>query len=551
MSAMAYDLLWQALPNPFSKVKQVPSASSSSQGDNEADTVIGQISGRSADIIDIITGKQSAIILTGAPHIGKSAFIRYLQQSPEAKWSWRDDLAVLRQQLKLDDIYFVQVDLTALKGIEKVDELLNPFIEQCIIALQSAYKHHKQQFSRDRKGLRELLRNINSKGRTILLLDTIDRLGESGLRSFNLVSEAQTPQDRGIALLDHSGALRVLVDLIDEFTTFGVILSIESLPAPRISDQFTHVSADLARFTTMTLQAFTWDAAGKFVAQEPESFGTDWAGRFRELTKCPIFSKDEQAWLLEQAGTHPYLLQQFCFHTFHFKQQYACRYKVWSEMQDDDKKHIIEKINGSLSFFLAHIWQRVQEALKKSSEETQNNFYTFVKLLAEKRAEEILEPAYWETLGYELRYILSSEGIIRYDPFQPIHFPGTTLRHYLIRKIREHSSSEDSVPHRAASSITRGFWLNISRPGYQQDRLPLSELEYHLLKTLIQHPGRCTEEELMKGAWGKVIQRPTFTQRMHHLRKKLKDRCGGTEVIENRYGGQYSLSHPEWLHLAS
>jgi hypothetical protein len=49
-------------------------------------------------------------------------------------------------------------------------------------------------------------------------------------------------------------------------------------------------------------------------------------------------------------------------------------------------------------------------------------------------------------------------------------------------------------------------------------------------------------------AWGKKIERQTFTQRMHHLRKKLREQCG-TEIIENRYGGLYSLNHPEWFHL--
>ena len=77
----------------------------------------------------------------------------------------------------------------------------------------------------------------------------------------------------------------------------------------------------------------------------------------------------------------------------------------------------------------------------------------------------------------------------------------------------------------------------------------LSELEYRLVKTLLQHPERCKEDELMQGAWGRLIEKPRFTQRMHQLRKKLKEQGVGTEIIENSYGGFYSLNHPEWLHL--
>ncbi|HYT42232.1 MAG TPA: helix-turn-helix domain-containing protein, partial [Methylomirabilota bacterium] len=66
---------------------------------------------------------------------------------------------------------------------------------------------------------------------------------------------------------------------------------------------------------------------------------------------------------------------------------------------------------------------------------------------------------------------------------------------------------------------------------------------------LIQHPERCTEHELMKGSWGMLIERSRFTQRMHQLRRKLKEQGIGTEIIENSYGGFYSLNHPEWVNL--
>jgi DNA-binding response OmpR family regulator len=76
----------------------------------------------------------------------------------------------------------------------------------------------------------------------------------------------------------------------------------------------------------------------------------------------------------------------------------------------------------------------------------------------------------------------------------------------------------------------RGIWFTCS--GSKPERLDLSDLEYRLLQTLLQHPEACTENMLMEGAWGKEIERSAFTQRMYHLRKKLKKLCGETEIIE-------------------
>lgn len=526
--SQTYGSTWQTLANPFLNATDT------------SEVITSHVSGRSTDITKIITGGQSAIIMAGAPSIGKSTLIRYLQRSSQAEWSWRNELADLRDQFKLDEMHFVQIDLTPLEEITNVDQLLVPFVEQCALALQQAYSKEGQPVITDLKGLRELLRQIsreNPDARYFVMLDTIEHLERRGMRSFDLATGAQTLQERGIALLDHCGAIRTLVDLIDEFNNFGVLLSLESLPRPKIVDQFTHVSADLARFTTMTLQAFTWEETTRFLSQNAESFEANWANTFKGFGENCVFSKAEQEWLRRQAGTHPYLLQHFCFHTFHFKQEYANMLGTWTELQENDQRLLLEWINERLSTFLTHFWKRLQEALEKSSPETRNNFNEFISSLTQKQADEEIESATWDELGPELRYILSSEGIVRYDPFRPIHYPGAILCQYLMQKVAENNPTG------------RGFWVNISRSGKQRERFSLSELEYRLLKTLMQHPKRSTEEELMKGAWGKIIEKPAFTQRMYYLRKKLRDRCEGTEIIENHYGGGYSLNYPEWFQL--
>jgi hypothetical protein len=538
---------WLTLQNPFSRIsKQVISSPILRKEKGAPEYIIGHVSGRLIDISRVITNEQSAIFLVGTPNIGKSTLIRYLQNNPSAEWSWRDELVDLQGQLNLGDIHFVQIDLTPLEGIENSDDLFSSFVTQCTKALFDVFKPELRTLSKqyDLKELRSLLRVINREipgARYFFILDSVERLGYGMPKPELGDTKAQTPQERGLALLDRCNAIRTLVDLIDEFSVFCVILSIESLPRPKIDDQFHHISLDLARFTTMTLQAFTWEDTVKLLSQEPENFGGKWSKMFKALGGRYIFSQSEQDWLLQQAGTHPYLLHQYCLYTFRFKQEYASIHNTWSELHDREKNQLSESINENLSPFLAHIWQRLEEVLNNSGQSTNDKFYEFMGLLKHKRATDEIDPSIWYDLGYELRYILYSEGIVRYDRLQPIHFPGLTLSRYLVQKA---NNLQSVLPVPIA-----GRYLTVNPPEEQSVVVSLSELEYRLLKTLIQHPERCKEEELMKGTWGMIIDRPRFTQRMHQLRRKLKEQGIRVEIIENSYGGFYSLKHPEWLKL--
>ncbi len=155
----------------------------------------------------------------------------------------------------------------------------------------------------------------------------------------------------------------------------------------------------------------------------------------------------------------------------------------------------------------------------------------------------------WSSWGSEFRYNLYSEGIVRHDPYaqlEPIHVPGELLSCYLVQKAHEIGTPVTSYPSQNLIS-GRGYSLNIVR-GVQKERLSLSELEYHLFKTLLQYPQNCKDTDLMFSAWGKSVGKQVLTQRMYHLRTKLRERCG-IEIIENRYGGLYILKHPEWFQL--
>lgn len=539
MLGMLQSSQWQRVLNPFLNL-------------DTSETITGHVSGRDTDIIEIITQNQNAVILAGASRIGKTSLLHYLQRPPHSQWSWRNELAILRDQLKLDDIHFVQMDLEPLEDIEDAGKLLENFIAQCGFALQSVLSPDPSRQVFNLKELRQFLRDMRSQmpdTRLFLMLDAFKRLGQPGTRSFPMKSGARNDQERGLALLDHCGAIRTLVELIDEFNNLGVILAIESLPLSRVAHQFSYISADLARFVTMTLQTFKWDDVSAFLAQDAENFGVDWANRFYDLSKNSIFSEAEQVWLREQAGTHPYLLHQLCVHAFEFKREQAIIHRDWIELEESDKNQLIEKMHERLSTFFARIWKkRLQEALETGTPETKRKFYEFVHLLAQTSASDVIETDFWDYLGPELHYILSNEGLLRNDPYQPIHYPGAILQTYLVQKAFEGDLIATVTPSPSIPVSSSGHWLLIQRTGASPERVSLSELEYRLLKSLLKRPTHCSDQQLIKEAWGKLIERGVFSQRMFQLRKKLRSHCDDIEIID-RYKGEYLLTHPEWLQL--
>jgi hypothetical protein len=546
---MSLSYTWQTILNPFQ------------HSDGDAG-IIGHISGRSSDIVDMIAGSQSAIILSGSPSIGKTTLIRYLckgeTKADTRDWSWKKELVSmgLEDAPQVEDFHFVQVNLNNIpwtgtavsEAMANPKLLLEPFIQECISALApfppsatSDTESSPNDLNALQNRLNELQRK-NKNARYFLILDTIERLALPSLDFSGQTTSAETQQEQGLALLDRCGVIRLLVDLIDNYPNFGVILSLQALPRPRSTDQFVHVSADLARFTTIPLQILSYDDAKSILAQPLKALSPNeqWLAMMHSHHITTLFTEPEQQWLVQQAGTHPYLLQQLCFYTFYYKCLFMATHSPdahWPTLGESDKQRISELVNERISTFLTRLWKRLSEALEAHAE-TRTSFYELLKKAQASDINTDRQP--WQEIKEqpELRYLLSSEGIIRYEFFNPVIPPGTIIRDYLLSKINESSPSQ-----------SRGFWLTLTCSGKEPELLSLSELEYHLIKTLLQHPKRCTEEELMKSAWGKVVERSTFTQRMHHLRKKLRDHCDNKDPITNHYGGQYSLAHPEWLHL--
>jgi hypothetical protein len=222
---MAYNAgdIFYTLPNPF----QVDSTSA----------IIGHVSGRYADISEIIRGKQSAIILAGAPRIGKSTLVRYLQRKTCDSWSWRDEVAGPDNASELQSIHFVQVNLTALEDKTTPIEQHDAFVKACIQALKPVIPEVGtipiEQANMN--SLKAALRQAADRApdaRYFVILDAIDRLGKADISAFIASEPGDSSQNHGLALLDSCKAIGVLVNLLDEFESFGVSWSSRAFLAP-------------------------------------------------------------------------------------------------------------------------------------------------------------------------------------------------------------------------------------------------------------------------------------------------------------------------------
>ena len=239
----SHSIPWRTLRNPFQS------------GAESLEGIGSRVSGRSDDIRSIIAGGQGAIIITGAPNIGKTSLVRSLRRLPEAGWTWRREVPDLQEIANLDHTYFTQIDLKPLEGIDNTGDVRRLFIEQCISSLRSLRQTEGTDYIGSR-GLRALVREMFDRQPDTccyFMLDGIERLQEPDLPQFN-AGKPRTAQERSLALLDASGVLRLLVDLLDEFPEFRVILFLTSQPQLGIVNIYKNLSADLARFTTMMLQ---------------------------------------------------------------------------------------------------------------------------------------------------------------------------------------------------------------------------------------------------------------------------------------------------------
>jgi two-component system, OmpR family, response regulator BaeR len=94
------------------------------------------------------------------------------------------------------------------------------------------------------------------------------------------------------------------------------------------------------------------------------------------------------------------------------------------------------------------------------------------------------------------------------------------------------------------SSTTFGFVIDedARRIRWQQTVLPLTQVEYRLLKTLLSHPGRLFGRDVLLDAVdviGRDVSDRAVDSHIKNIRRKLKQYTGDKEFIHSVYGVGY------------
>ncbi len=212
------------------------------------------------------------------------------------------------------------------------------------------------------------------------------------------------------------------------------------------------------------------------------------------------FPMRSKAGYIEQAGTHPYLLKQLCFLAFQIKQQNAIKRGSWIELESLEKQQLIELMNEHVSAYFGRTWRRIDQALQDSGQEAKDQFYEFIRASDKWRSFNGSEQELWEQFDEELHYILRSEGIVRSDPLMPVEYPGTLIRLYLEQRVRE----QEGPPAVRPSMPSNQKELLVTLPGQSPTSIALSDIEYRLVKILLDNPKRCNEDTVDAGRMGEA-----------------------------------------------
>ncbi|MBV9688619.1 MAG: ATP-binding protein [Ktedonobacteraceae bacterium] len=250
--------------------------------DNNAVRDLAMLFGREYElrfIYDMLEKKQSVSII-GSRHIGKSSLLQYVGSS------------ALQQRLgyHLQQYIFVLLDLR-----DYFDKTPDDFFR---VAYEQTVKQYQERSSPDssvqtwQDRFRKVLRDINTSGlHVVLLLDAFDRVAQNEAFDFKFFSSL-----RSLATQQLVSYVTASIKRLVEICHPGV-----------------HDSPFFTIFHVCLLGPFAHEEARQLVVVPAERVACS-------------FSNEEVAWILEQAGRHPFFLQvtsRFLFAEKHQQQRHA------------------------------------------------------------------------------------------------------------------------------------------------------------------------------------------------------------------------------------
>jgi len=225
---------------------------------------------------------------------------------------------------------------------------------------------------------------------------------------------------------------------------------------------------------------------------------------------------------------HPYLLQGLCYLAFEAHREHWEETHCWEPLTAREREEVAHTARQVFSLVCARIGKRIARRVWPKEPEAD-------LLLRLARA---LSPRRGAPLEPELREHLWNEGLLVSPHGRPCELFVSCISHGSERTTAGVTAPVTPtpplavVPGRVRLRASTGEWRIVR----------LSPLEYRLLAALKHAAGtEVSREALMDAGWNEPVSLSTFSQRLHQLRRKLRDVLGD-DCIENTYGSGYRLN---------
>lgn len=459
----------------------------------------------------LISQTSNLLNLQGPQKIGRTSllyFIQFLAQNEGANTNYASLFKESRNKLKLLCLY---IDLRFLSN-GSPEEIKNHFIKLLAKAFyeQTKMKTQETTFFRLMEDMSD-----NSRYRYLLFIDRAEYLLDQQI---------------------HENIKDTLGVLNDGLPNFGILLSFGAsggLSAQDVIHRTAEIDQSIASISSL-MNLVRYDInIGLLLPEEAEQFlGDKEPTTFSQQTLAP-FTSEEVRWIIEIAGTHPYLLNLLGILIRNQKQEQGMTTLSTLEL----KKVEADALN-QLKPFINNIWKRLSDLKDRRALE-----------LAYTLASSPEHAITIDSMSIDVARILEGEGLIQKEASCWI-MPSSLMRKLLLEQVKyENISSTHSFDVPVSDHL-----LMIQVDGVSQT-IELTDIETKVLAMLIHaNPDQLiTSNDLFKGIWGpsskkELSDQQKLSQRLKTLRNKLR-LVLNENPIENVYGEGYRLVKPERFKL--
>jgi|GEM_PF-5323837 hypothetical protein len=478
--------------------------------------------GRLSTVRHLLRVLPSIVLITGPEYVGRTSLLKFLA-APEAydRWQRTVEAGGARQvveQLRRWHFFLIDLRRVLVAGddparsemfLRLMDEQLGR-LRDTVFRAEAATGGREQERAFAGGGERE----ADLSGRIVWRLQEEPLAGKQVCMLLDsadlLMSSSVACRERPEQCLHQTIIPALVAALVEMVPGFGVVLAAGQGTIDR--HELSSGSPVWARAVGVRLGPLTEREAQLLVSLAPE-----------DAPDRPFFTPDEQDWLLREAGTHPYLLGGLCYLAFMVhREQSEMHGGRWEPLTEEERKDILRMAHQAFDPVCARIGRQVARHIWPR-EAAADLLYRLARALVAHR-----------NMGveHELGEVLHEYGMLVPHQNRPCELFVTGVGR----------SAGISVAAPAVSLPGGGAGrVRIRVPTGEWRVVRLSPLEYRLLAALKRAGSvEVSREALMEAGWGMAVPLSTFAQRLHQLRRKLRDMLG-KDYIENVYGSGYRL----------